>query len=387
MDPVTAGAVIGTVGKVVSGLFGKKKGAAPTRSEQKSESRAGFQTYPDELKQAYLQQFLPQALAQSKMPFQSTPMGQAEAGPFASQGLQQLQQYFNQNGSPFGGNGGAQPLGVVEPLHPWQTQALSQLAQGAGTGSGNAAMLGQELAPYQALYNENVLNPTLESIERQRQMAISGAGAQNLGNLGAQNSSAYGTYLGQLQNDYNNMQRGAQAEGFQYAHGMRGQGIEERRQSLMDMLNSGATVQQHNQQYLNYLQPQLQMAANYPQQQVANLGQMLGMVPGESPWSTSSGSSTGAIEGKPNFAARLGATMQSIGSIGMGMNGGQMGGDMSGGFGGGGGGFPSAGSVGGGYYGVQPQMPGSMGMGSRLSGGYGGFGGGNRGFNPAYGYR
>ncbi len=390
--PLAGAALAG--GAALSALGGGRKGARPAQSQ--SESKGGFQTYPEELRNAYLKQFLPQALAQSQGPYQSTPMGQADTGPFASQGLQQLQQYFNQNGSPFAGGNGAQPLGVVEPFHPYQIQALTQLAQGAGTGSGNSAELGAELAPYQNLYNENVLNPTLESIERQRQIALSGAGSQNTGNLGAQNSSAYGTYLGQLQNDYNNMQRGAQAEGFQSALGLRQQGIGEKRQSLMDLLNSGTAIQEHNQQYLNYLQPQLQAAL--PQNRTANLGQMLNMIPGESP--TSSGTSTGEVAGKPNAAARWGAGLQALGSAGlnygsfMGQGGGaglqNLGGGMGGTFGNNlWGGGPQAGSLGsfGGGYGVQPQIPGSTGLGGRLSGGYGGIPGGNRTFNPAYGYR
>jgi len=189
------------------------------------------------------------------------------------------------------------------------------------------------------------------------------------------------------------MQRAAQAEGFQGALGLRQQGIGERRQSLMDLLNSGTAIQEQNQQYLNYLQPQLQAAL--PQNRTANLGALLNMIPGESP--TSSGTSTGEVAGKPNAAARWGAGLQALGSAGlnygnfMGQGGGglqNLGGGMGGTFGNNvWGAAPQAGALGAGMYGVQPQIPGSVGLGGRLSGGYGGIAGGNRGFNPAYGYR
>ncbi len=341
------------VGSLLSGFAGKNKQVPPQPYGPTSES--GFRTMPKELQEAYLNQYLQQILAQSTGPYHAGPMGTAETGPYASQGLQQLQSHFNQFGSPFAGGNGAMPLGVVEPFHEFQTRAFGQIGEGA-----SAPELEGQLRPYMDLYNKYVLNPTLERNKRERaevENALLGSGQGNLGYFG---SSALGTQRAQLEKNYGQLEQEAQAEALQSALGLR-------RQSLGDLLAAGGAIQEHGQQYLNALQPHLQ--ASLPQNRTSLLGQQLGLIPG------GSNVSTGYYqpEPKPNSAMRWGGALQSIGSLF------QSGGPLGNAFGGGQQQYvPQAGTI---NY-QPPQPPAGFG------GGSGAFGTGrNPGFNPAFGYR
>jgi len=345
------------VGSLLSGFAGKNEQQAPQPYGTTSSSEAGFKTMPKELQEAYLKQYLPQILAQSTGPYNAGPMGQAATGPYAPQGLQQLQQHYNQYGSPFAGNGGAMPLGAVEPFHPYQTQAFGQIE-----GASNAPGLESQLRPYMDLYNKYVLSPTLERNKRERaevENALLGRGQGNLGYFG---SSALGTQRAQLEKNYGQLEQEAQAEALQNALGLR-------RQGLGDLLAAGGAIQEHGQQYLNALQPQMQAAL--PQNRTSALGQQLGLIPGASQSSTSTGYHQ--PEAKPNAAMRWGGALQSLGSLFQG------GGPMANAFGGGQQqAMPQAGTIN-----FQPPQP-PAGFG----GGYNAFGAGrNPGFNPAFGYR
>lgn len=356
-----AGAVLG------GALSGNKKTPA-MQAQQTGGSKSGFQTLPPELQKAYLEQYLPQVLAQSQGPYNAGPMGQAQTGQFAPQGLQQLQQYYNQKGSPFAGGNGAMPLGVVEPFHPYQTQAFEQIGAGA-----NAPGLENQLRPYMDLYNKYVLSPTLERNKRERAEVENALLGQGQGNLGYFGSSALGTQRAQLEKNYGQLEQEAQAEALQNALGLR-------RQGLGDLLTVGGAVQEHGQQYLNALQPHLQAAL--PQNRTALLGQQLGLIPGESPTSFSQQWHQPAA--KPNFADRLAGIATSLGSLAGGKSFSDLGSLFTGGNTGQSS-TPVAGSIGlQPNYQQPPQLPAGFGSGY---GGYGGINRGNRGFNPAYGYR
>jgi hypothetical protein len=368
------GAILGgpggaAVGAVLGGALGGNNKAPAMQAQLTGSNKSGFQTLPPELQQAYMQ-YLSQIQAQSQGPYNAGPMGQAETGPYASQGLQQLQQHFNKNGSPFAGGNGAMPLGVVEPFHPYQTQAFDQIGQGS-----NATGLEGQLRPYMDLYNKYVLNPTLERNQRERQVlenSLTGAGA---GNLGYQHGSALATQRGALERNYGELEQEAQANAFDNALGLR-------RQGLGDLLTVGGAVQNQGQQYLNALQPHLQAAL--PQNRTARLGQALGLIPGESP--TNFTQQWHQPPTKPSWGEQFAGLATSLGGLAGNKSWGDIGSLFTGGNNGGGqSSTPTAGSIG--FqpnYQQPPQLPAGFGSGY---GGYGGINRGNRGFNPAFGYR
>jgi hypothetical protein len=355
-------------GAVLGGALGGNKKAPAMQAQLTGSNKGGFQTLPPELQKAYLEQYLPQIQAQSTGPYNAGPMGQAATGPYASRGLQELQQYYNQNGSPFAGGNGAMPLGVVEPFHEFQTRAFNQIGESA-----NAPGLESQLRPYMDLYNKYVLNPTLERNQRERQVlenALTGSGA---GNLGYQHGSALATQRGALERNYGELEQEAQANAFQNALGLR-------RQGLGDLLTTGGAIQEHGQQYLNALQPQLQAAL--PQNRTARFGQMLGLIPGESP--TSMSQQWYQPPTKPNFADQLAGIATSLGGLAGNKSFGDIGSMFTNAFGGQSS-APVAGSIGlQTNYQQPPQLPAGFGSGY---GGYGGISRGNRGFNPTFGYR
>ncbi len=233
---------------LVGGLMGGDEGGggSPTAA---GGTQSGFAALPPEVQQAFLQQYLPQLLQQHQGKFQTTPLEQARSGPFESQALQELQDYSNRNSGIFGGSWGVRPLGQVEPLNQMQQNALGSFGRGL---SG----LQNELPGYQSLYNENVLNPQLQEIQRQQDIAqnnLLGAKAGS-GNLGALGSSALGTQLAQQQEAANRAMMEARSQGYQQSLGLR-------QQTLQDMLRAGGQVQGQNQTQLNALQPQLQATA------------------------------------------------------------------------------------------------------------------------------
>ncbi len=309
-----AGALVGASigGRLGGGNKGGSNGQASPQGVGGSSSTSGFGALPPEVQQAFLQQYLPQLQAQTQGKYQGTPMGQAETGPFASQGLQQLQQYSNHNGGIFGNGTGVNPIGTVEPFNQYQQNALTQ----AG---GGIQGLKEQLPGYQDLWNENVLNPQLQEMDyqnalKQHQLLSSKAGN---GNLGAFSSSALGTQLAQQQQDANRLKLNARAEGFQGAQQLRNQ-------TLQEMLGAGNMIQGQNQQSLNALQPQLQQAT--PGAQLSRFQQGLNAFPNSS---TSMGYGA-ANPGTPNLASQIGnigtalyGAGQQLGLQGFGNNGGQ----------------------------------------------------------------
>jgi len=248
----------------------------------------------------------------------TTPLGQAPTGPFASQGLQELQAHSNQVGGLFGNQGtGVNPLGAVEPFNQFQQNALSSLG-------GGLSGLQNELPGYQNLYNENILNPQLAEIDRQLGMGNNRllgrkAGSGNLGVLG---SSAIGTQLSELQDSANRLKLNARKHAFQGGLGLRNQ-------TLQDMLRAGGTIQNQNQNTLGAIYPQIQQTL--PQNRLAQLGQGLSGFPGSS---TTTGTSMGATPGQPGLLSNI----LGIGKTALGL------GQGLGIFGGGGGGAPSFGN-------------------------------------------
>ena len=85
-------------------LFGGNKGG---RGEQHT---SGFGALPQQVQQAYLNQYLPSIQKQFSRP-NGLPLGEAMGGQFGSQALQELQNYSNQTGGIFPGTTGVSPLG------------------------------------------------------------------------------------------------------------------------------------------------------------------------------------------------------------------------------------------------------------------------------------
>ena len=285
LEQLPAGSLAG--GNKGSGIGGIMGGFGDTPANGGGgSSQGGFAALPPEVQKAYLEQYLPQIMEQNKGKFQTTPLGQAENGPFSSQALQELQQYSNQNGGIFGNGTGVKPLGAVEPFNPMQQQALS------GFGGGLAG-LQQDLPGYQNLYNQNVLNPVLAEIQRQQDIAQNQllGGKAGGGNLGALGSSALGQQLAGLQEQANRFREQAGAKGFESSLGLR-------RQTLADMLKSGTLQQGQNQQYLNAIQPQLQQTT--PGARTAQFGQQLAGFPG-----SQAQSYTGPSPAQPGMGANL----------------------------------------------------------------------------------
>jgi hypothetical protein len=280
---------------LLGGLFGdENEGAMP----QQQSSTQGFAALPQEVKDAWLQQYLPQLLQQYQNKPMTTPLGQAPTGPFASQGLQELQAHSNQVGGLFGNQGtGVNPLGAVEPFNQFQQNALSSLG-------GGLAGLQNELPGYQNLYNENVLNPQLAEIDRQLGMGNNRllgrkAGGGNLGVLG---SSAIGTQLAELQDSANRLKLNAREHAFTSGIGLRNQ-------TLQDMLRAGGTIQNQNQNTLGAIYPQLQQTL--PQNKLGQLGQGLSIFP-----QSNLSNGTGPIAGRPDTWARVGnAGLQGLGAL------------------------------------------------------------------------
>lgn len=293
--PLIAGAAA-----VGGGLFGKNKGQNPGGSTNQSQSVSGFEALPGEVKNAYLKQYLPDILQQYQGKISATPLGQAETGPFASLGLQQLQNYSNQNGGIFNGTTGVNPLGAIEPFNEYQKSALASLG-------GGLEGLQQQLPGYMNPYSDIVGN----EINRQAQI-----GQSNLKNqftqqagLGGLSSSAFGTALSgneearqrlQNENQYNNYN----------------QALNLRRQTLGEMLQAGGAIQQQGQASLDYLSPYLQ--GTTPQARSGMLAQQLGMIPG-SQVSNSTGNQWGANAGRPDFMSRLGGAGLTTLGIGQGL--------------------------------------------------------------------
>ena len=303
----TLGAVAGGAG-ILGGLFGGDEGGSPGGSS----SIQGFAALPPEVKDAWLKQYLPQLLKQYNAKFQGTPLGQAPTGPFASQGLQELQQHSNSIGGLFGGGTGVNPLGHVEPFNQFQQNAL-------GSMGGGLAGLQNELPGYQNLYNENVLNPQLEHIQKQEDMLQGGLRGRNAasGNLFGAGSTANKTQIAALQEQANQARSQARSQSFQG-------GINLRNQTLQQMLGAGSAIQGQGQQSLNALQPQLQQTA--PGTRLNTFGQGLNMFP-----QSNTMNQTGAVAAQPNFMSKLGgAGLQGLGIMG-GMGGGGMGGMFGGG--------------------------------------------------------
>jgi hypothetical protein len=319
---LAGGALVGGIAS--SALGGKMKQGAP---QGYTSQESGFRTMPKELQDAYIKQYLPQLLAQYEGKYQAGPMGQAETGPLAPLGLQELQRHYNQYGSPFGGNNGAKPLGIVEPFNPYQISALQQF------GETNGQNLGAAIQPYQELYNKNVLDPELERIKEDQAVAENQLVGQGAGNLGFFGSSALGTLAGQLKNNYSNLRRDTQAQGFESALGLR-------RQTLAEMLQAGNAIQEQGQSYLDALNPHLQ--ASLPQNRLQNFGAGLNAIPGAS----SIGTQYFQPAPQPNAAMRWGGALQSLGSLGLMAN--------NGGFGGGMGGYTNAPQMG--NYGGPPRQ-------------------------------
>lgn len=284
-----AGASIGASlgGALGGGMKGGSNGAGSAQGIGGNSTNSGFAALPPEVQQAYLQKYLPQLLQQTQGKFQGTPTGQAPTGPFASQALQELQQYSNQNGGIFGGNSGVNPLGQVEPFNQYQQNAL-------GSFGGGLSGFQNELPGYQNLYNENVLNPQLAEIDYQNGIANSNLRSNEAGrSVGAFGNTAFGSQLAGQQDNANRLKLGARAQAFQGAQ-------ELRNRTLQEMLGAGGVIQQQNQQSLNALQPQLQQAT--PGAQLGALQKGLGAFP-----NSTVGQHYGqAIPGTPNFASQLG---------------------------------------------------------------------------------
>lgn len=273
---------------ILGGMFGNEnEGAAPASSVN------GFAALHPDAQKAWLEQYLPQLLEQYKGKFQTGPLGQAPTGPFASQGLQDLQAHSNKVGGIFGNGTGVNPIGAIEPFNQYQQNALSSFG-------GGLAGLKNELGGFQDLYNENILNPQLSEIDRDASILNNNLLGQKSGNLGAFGSSALGTQLAQLQDSANRLKLNARAGAFQGALGLR-------RQSLQDMLTSGSLIQQQNQGSLNAIYPQVQQTT--APNRLSQFGQGLSMFPGSS-------TQTGPVAGQPDTWARVGnAGMQGLGIL------------------------------------------------------------------------
>ena len=309
---------------------------------------SGFAALPQEVQQAYLKQFLPQAQNIFNSPYATTPLGQAGNGQFDSRALQELQQYSNQNGGLFAGGTGVRPLGQVEPFNETQQNALGQFGQGYGNflqnqgqymnpyqqmvlnqlASGGQGM-NQQLPGYMNPWLENILRPMENDINRQADISkgnLSGY-ASRFGGIGANNSSAYAQQLQGIDRDRERaieQARGNETKNAynqalgQYNLGLSGlfQGggqaydtaNQTRRQSLQDMLQAGTGIQQQGQAQLNALQPQLQQTT--PQAKLSQFGQNLGMF-------GNSATSTG-YQAEPNMWSKVGG----LGLAGMSLLGG-----------------------------------------------------------------
>lgn len=279
--------IIAATAAVAGNLFGKKKGARPEL--QQNSSQSGFAALPPEIQQAYLQRYLPAIQAQFKNP-NGLPLGPAETGHFASRGLQQLQNHSNQIGGLFPGTTNVSPLGGVEPFNPLQEQALNSFG-------GGLSGLQEELPGYQSFYNENVLDPELAELERQQGLTKNNFwdkynlyGAQQ-GRAPNVTNATLGSQLAGLEDIASQRRLQARTNAFQG-------GQQLRRQTLQDMLTAGSAIQQQGQSLLDYLQPHLMQTT--PQGFAAGLAQ----IPTSS---VSQGTHTGAIAGKPNAWAKIGA--------------------------------------------------------------------------------
>jgi hypothetical protein len=149
---------------------------------------------------------------------------------------------------------------------------------------GGIAGLRKDLPQYMSPFQEQVIDRTLKRYNDQAgQMRNNIMGQAGLGGLGSFGSSALGTQLAQL--DKNNLDRQldylsqANQENYSQALGLR-QGL------LNDLLQAG----------------------QMPYQRVSRLGTMLNAFPGGS-------QSTGAVQGTPNWASKLGGGMMSLGSL------------------------------------------------------------------------
>lgn len=264
LGSIAGGFLGGPTGAAIGGglgsLFGGKK-KQPGYQQQVTQQQ-GFNTLPEPVRNAYLQQYLPGILSQYQGKYQGLPMGQAPTGPFASQGLQELQNYSNQIGGIFAGGTGVNPLGQVEPFNPYQQQALQSLGGGIGA-------LGNELSQYMNPYQKFVQ----DEINRQHSIAQNNALSDfsRAAGFGGLQSSAYGTLQSQLEQNRLRDQNQAQVQNYQQALGLR-------RQTLADMLGAGGQIQQQGQNMLGALQPQLQQTL--PQARTGLLGQQLGAFQG-----------------------------------------------------------------------------------------------------------
>jgi hypothetical protein len=271
-------------------IFGKSKGGQASPHGIGGQL-SGFHTLPEQVQNAYLQQFLPAAQGQ-----------------------------FNQGGM------------QLAPFNASQEQALQGFGQNLaglqGQLPGFTNLYNQELYnPYhQEQYNQNVNLPTEELINQQlgeNQSALINAQRRG-GTPGALFSSAFGGKLAQLQSEANKLKHLGRINAFQYGTGQGREsfnvGQQLRRQTLEDMLRSGTAYQAQQQAQLGL-----------PQANINQFAQNLGAFPGSS-------MVQGQTTSQPNWLSKLGGTaLQFLG--------GAQGGGLFGGGGGGSGGFGGGGSA------------------------------------------
>jgi len=119
MDPITAGYLVSAGTSLLGGLFGDDE------PEQMPTSVSGFETLPEPVKRAYLEQYLPGILAQYNNGPSPGPLARARTGRYDSQGVRELQNYADNQ---------ARLMNSPEMQVIRQAQAAKQ-AQGMGAGA------------------------------------------------------------------------------------------------------------------------------------------------------------------------------------------------------------------------------------------------------------
>jgi hypothetical protein len=293
--------VLGAVGGIASAFGGPgNETGSPSTSSSDQSSLSGYAALPPQGQQAYNSYFnlingLYGASQPNSTPYQSV---SNPTSPFQSQGVYQLQQA---TGSP------VLPVGRVEPLNSYQTNALTQLGN-PNYGAGN-------MAQYENPFNQQVADTTQQAIARQG--AINNSSIQDQHSL--LNSSAMSSSLGTelAQNNYNtDMAQGQAAANLGYQGYNSSIGL--MNQSLQNQLASGSAIQGQNQNLLNTTNPAYAYTNTPAYLQASLLSPLFGSFPSSSS-STGSSTSTGSTITPNSFqaspASQLGGAISSIGDL------------------------------------------------------------------------
>ncbi len=182
---------IGLGSQIIGGLFGGDD--EETSYPQQVTQQTGFSALPPEIQKIYMEKYLSEVLAQHGRGQYQQPALRVDQGvPFQSQGLQDLQTFYDRLGMP----NAVRPIGV-EPLNDLQRSAYSQYQYGY-----NGPGINENISPYSAqalnAYSRLAGNPMANELGHQ---GIGNELGQYIGAIGGQQGQNGG--IGSIQ-DYMN---------------------------------------------------------------------------------------------------------------------------------------------------------------------------------------